>query len=116
MADATIVVDRAGCSHSRQRQRVALLDHELTQPSRSRTDEEEGARSRCPAVRCGGAPELLMRKHDHNLAGSMKSRNVTARRARGATSARADGMSGQLYFDLEPRGRCLSAKRKATSA
>lgn len=103
MADATIVVDRAGWLALSQRQRVALLDHELTHLE-VKTDEEEGAKDPVIVFDALGRPKLLMRKHDHQFGWFDE---VAQRHGEASPEVRQARVlmesSGQLYFDFEPR-------------
>lgn len=62
IADALIVVDRAGWVAMSQRQREALVDHELTHLTVA-TDKETGA----PLCDARGRPKVVMRMHDHQF-------------------------------------------------
>jgi hypothetical protein len=62
IADATIIIDRAGWLALSQRQRDALVDHELTHLTR-KVDKESGK----PACDVLDRPTLVMRRHDHNI-------------------------------------------------
>lgn len=105
MADATIVVDRAGWLALSQRQRVALLDHELTHLT-VKTEEEEGAKDPVPVYDALGRPKLLMRKHDHQFGWFDE---VAQRHGEASPEVRQARVlmesSGQLYFDFEPRAQ-----------
>jgi hypothetical protein len=103
IADATIVVDRAGWLALSQRQRNALIDHELTHLE-VKTDEEEGAKDPVPVFDALGRPKLLMRKHDHQFGWFDE---VAQRHGEASPEVRQARVlmesSGQLYFDFEPR-------------
>lgn len=103
MADAQIVVDRAGWLALSQRQRAALIDHELTHLE-VKTDEEEGAEDPVPVCDAIGRPKLLMRKHDHQFGWFDE---VAQRHGEASPEVRQARVlmesSGQLYFDFEPR-------------
>lgn len=97
MADATIVIDRAGWLVLSQRQRNALIDHELTHLERC-TDDESGDLKFDVLDR----PKLAMRKHDHQfgwfdeVAQRHGQASAEVRQARKLMES-----SGQLYFDFE---------------
>jgi hypothetical protein len=99
VADATIVVDRAGWLALSQRQRNALLDHELTHLER-KVDKETGELM-CDVLE---RPKLLMRKHDHQFGWFDE---VAQRHGEASPEVRQARVlmesSGQLYFDFEPR-------------
>jgi hypothetical protein len=99
MADATIVVDRAGWLALSQRQRIALLDHELTHLER-KIDKETGELV-CDVL---DRPKLGMRKHDHSFGWFDE---VAQRHGEASPEVRQARVlmesSGQLYFDFEPR-------------
>lgn len=102
MSDATIVVDRAGWLALSQRQRDALIDHELTHLEVK--SDEEGDDDPVIVFDALGRPKLLMRKHDHQfgwfdeVAQRHKQASPEVRQARALME-----QSGQLYFDFEPR-------------
>lgn len=97
MADATIVIDRAGWLALSGRQRDALIDHELTHLAR-KIDKETGEVVFDVLER----PKLQMRKHDHQfgwfdeVAQRHGQASAEVRQAR-----RLMESSGQLYFDFE---------------
>jgi hypothetical protein len=99
VSDATIVIDRAGWLALSQRQRNALIDHELTHLTRV-TDKESGD----PVFDSLDRPKLAMRKHDHQfgwfdeVAQRHGEASPEVRQARHLMES-----SGQLYFDFEPR-------------
>lgn len=103
MADATIVVDRAGWLTLSQRQRAALIDHELTHLT-VKTEEEEGVKDPVIVFDAVGRPKLLMRKHDHQFGWFDE---VAQRHGEASPEVRQARVlmesSGQLYFDFEPR-------------
>jgi hypothetical protein len=96
--DAQIVIDRAGWLALSQRQRDALVDHELTHLTR-KIDKETGDM----LVDILGRPKLVMRRHDHQhgwfdeIAQRHGEASPEVRQAR-----RLMESSGQLYFDFEP--------------
>jgi Putative phage metallopeptidase len=98
IADAQIVIDRAGWLALSQRQRDALVDHELTHLTR-KIDKETGEM----LVDILDRPKLVMRKHDHQhgwfdeIAQRHGEASPEVRQAR-----RLIESSGQLYFDFEP--------------
>jgi hypothetical protein len=98
VADATIVIDRAGWLALSARQRAALIDHELTHLAR-KVDKESGEMM----VDAVERPKLIMRRHDHQFGwfdeiakrhGAASHEVMQARRLMES--------SGQLYFDFEP--------------
>lgn len=99
IADATIVIDRAGWLALSQRQRDALVDHELTHLAR-KVDKETGEMV-CDAL---DRPMLKMRKHDYQLGFFDE---VAARHGEASPEVRHARRlmehSGQLYFDFEAR-------------
>lgn len=99
MADATIVVDRAGWLALSARQRNALVDHELTHLTR-KVDKETGELV-CDAL---DRPKLVMRRHDHQFGWFDE---VAQRHGEASPEVRQARVlmekSGQLYFDFEPR-------------
>jgi hypothetical protein len=100
IADASIVIDRSEWLRLSQRQRDALIDHELTHLTRV-MDDDEG--EEIPVFDALDRPKLKMRKHDHQFGWF----DEVAHRHRDASpevrQARAlMGTSGQLYFDFEP--------------
>jgi Putative phage metallopeptidase len=105
MADATIVVDRAGWLALSPRQRNALIDHELTHLE-VKTEEEEGAKDPVPVYDSLGRPKLAMRKHDHQFGWFDE---VAKRHGEASPEVRQARVlmesSGQLYFDFEPRAQ-----------
>lgn len=112
MADATIVVDRAGWLALSQRQRAALIDHELTHLA-VKTEEEEGAKDPVPVFDALGRPKLLMRKHDHQFGWFDE---VAQRHGEASPEVRQARVlmesSGQLYFDFDPRATASKSHRK----
>jgi hypothetical protein len=98
IADAQIVIDRAGWLALSQRQRDALVDHELTHLTR-KVDKETGEM----LIDILDRPKLVMRKHDHQhgwfdeIAQRHGEASPEVRQAR-----RLIESSGQLYFDFEP--------------
>jgi hypothetical protein len=107
IADAQILIDRAGWLTLSQGQRDALVDHELTHLTR-KVDKETGEM----LVDILERPKLMMRKHDHQfgwfdeIAERHGESSPEMRQAR-----RLMESSGQLYFDFEPR----SPQRRAAS-
>lgn len=99
VADAQILVDRSSWLGLSQRQRDALIDHELTHLMRATDDED------LPLADVLGRPKLAMRKHDHQfgwfdeVAFRHKDASPEVRQAR-----RLVEISGQLYFDFGGRG------------
>lgn len=97
ISDAIIVIDRAGWLALSQRQRDALVDHELTHLTR-KVDKETGEMV-CDAL---DRPVLKMKKHDHQhgwfdeVAQRHGEASPEVRQAR-----RLMEYSGQLYFDFE---------------
>lgn len=100
VADATIVVDRCGWLALSQRQRDALIDHELTHLE-IKTDEEEGVDDPVPIFDALGRPKLLMRRHDHQFGWFDE---VAKRHGQASPEVRQARVlmetSGQLYFDF----------------
>lgn len=111
ISDATIVIDRAGWLALSQRQRDALVDHELTHLAR-KVDKDTGEMV-CDAL---DRPVLKMRKHDHQYGwfDEVASRHGEAspevRQAR-----RLMEYSGQLYFDFERLTPAVAAKGRKAS-
>lgn len=105
VADAQIVVDRAGWLALSARQRNALIDHELTHLE-VKTDEEEGAEDAVPVYDALGRPRLVMRKHDHQFGWFDE---VAKRHGQASPEVRQARVlmesSGQLYFDFEPQAQ-----------
>lgn len=101
LSDATIVVDRAGWLTLSQRQRNALIDHELTHLER-KTDKESGD----PVCDVLDRPKLLMRRHDHQFGWFDE---VAQRHGEASPEVRQARVlmesSGQLYFDFERRAQ-----------
>jgi hypothetical protein len=101
IADATIVIDRAGWLALTQRQRDALVDHELTHLVR-KVDKDAGELV-CDVL---DRPKLLMRKHDRFFGWFDE---VAQRHGEASTEVmqarRLVESSGQLYFDFEPRSQ-----------
>lgn len=101
IADATIVVDRAGWLALSQRQRNALIDHELTHLER-KLDKDSGDQLFDVLDR----PKLTMRKHDHQFGWFDE---VAQRHGEASPEVRQARVlmesSGQLYFDFEPRAQ-----------
>jgi hypothetical protein len=99
VADATIIVDRAGWLTLSARQRAALLDHELTHLER-KVDAESGELL-CDVL---DRPKLLMRKHDHQFGWFDE---VAQRHGEASPEVRQARVlmesSGQLYFDFVQR-------------
>jgi hypothetical protein len=108
IADATIVIDRAGWLALSQRQRDALIDHELTHLTRV-TDKESGD----PVFDALDRPKLAMRRHDHQfgwfdeVAQRHGEASPEVRQARHLMES-----SGQLYFDFEPRAEMSNTGRQ----
>lgn len=96
IADATIVIDRAGWLALSQRQRDALVDHELTHLNR-KVDKETGEQ----LVDVLERPKLAMRKHDIQV-GFFK--EVLERHGDASYEARATRqifeMVSQMQFDF----------------
>lgn len=98
VADAQIVVERSSWISLSQRQRDALIDHELTHITR-KVDEENDDE---PLSDVLGRPKLVMRKHDHQfgwfdeVAKRHGQASPEVRQARKILEA-----TGQLYFDFE---------------
>jgi hypothetical protein len=98
LADATIVIDRAGWLTLWARQRAALIDHELTHLVR-KLDKETGELLTDAQDR----PKLGMQRHDHQfgwfdrVAQRHGEASAEVRQARHLVES-----SGQLYFDFEP--------------
>lgn len=103
VSDATIVVDRAGWLSLSQRQRDALIDHELTHLA-VKTEEEEGAKEPAIVFDAIGRPKLLMRKHDHQFGWFDE---VAQRHGQASPEVRQAKRlmesSGQLYFDFDAK-------------
>lgn len=101
IADATIVIDRAGWLALSVRQRNALIDHELTHLAR-KIDKDTGEMVFDVLDR----PKLLMRKHDHQFGWFDE---VAQRHGEASPEVRQSRRlmesSGQLYFDFEPRAQ-----------
>jgi hypothetical protein len=99
IADATIVIDRCNWLTLSQRQRDALIDHELTHLTRV-LDDETG-RPVCDVL---DRPKLAMRRHDfqagwfHEIAQRHKDASPEVRAAKQLMAG-----DGQLYFDFGPR-------------
>jgi hypothetical protein len=112
VADATIVVDRAGWLALSQRQRDALIDHELTHVTRA-LDKESGG----PLFDALNRPKLTLRKHDHQfgwfdeVAQRHGEASPEVRQARALMES-----SGQLYFDFAPRVPPPSTRAKRSVA
>lgn len=112
ISDATIVIDRAGWLALSQRQRDALVDHELTHLAR-KVDKDTGEMVFDALDR----PVLKMKKHDHQygwfdeVAQRHGEASPEVRQARRLMEHR-----GQLYFDFEPAAPAVAAKsaRKAS--
>lgn len=99
MADANIVIDRSTWMTLSQRQRDALIDHELTHLTRS-LDKETGH----PLFDALDRPKLAMRRHDHQFGwfDEIAQRHGDASpEVRQAKQLMAS--SGQLYFDFTAR-------------
>jgi hypothetical protein len=113
IADATIVVDRAGWLALSARQRNALLDHELTHLTRKLVEDEDG--KEIPAFDVLDRPKLTLRKHDHQFGWFD---DVAQRHGEASSEVRQARVlmesSGQLYFDFEPRGEAPA--KRATKA
>jgi hypothetical protein len=105
MADATITVDRAGWLALSQRQRNALIDHELTHLVH-KLEEDEDTGEEVPAFDALGRPKLLMRKHDHQFGWFDE---VALRHGQASPEVREARVlmetSGQLYFDFGAQAR-----------
>lgn len=103
MADATIVVDRCGWLALSQRQRDALIDHELTHLE-IKTDEPDGSDDPVPVFDGLGRPKLVMRKHDHQFGWFDE---VAQRHGQASAEVRQARVlmesSGQLYFDFDTK-------------
>lgn len=118
VADAQIIVDRVGWLALSQRQRDALIDHELTHLV-VKTDEEEGAKDPVPLFDVLGRPKLLMRKHDHQFGWFDE---VAQRHGQASAEVRQARVlmesTGQLYFDFGPRAEISNTGRQiqATAA
>ena len=99
MADASIVIDRAGWLALSQLQREALVDHELTHLTR-KVDKETGEL----LVDALDRPKLVMRRHDHQIGFFC---DVAARHGEAAPEVRlANSLVSemkQLQLDLAPR-------------
>jgi hypothetical protein len=105
IADATIVIDRAGWLALTQRQRDALVDHELTHLTR-KVDKDTGEMV-CDVL---DRPVLKMRKHDrqHGWFDEVASRHGEAS-PEVIQARRLMESSGQLYFDFEPREKAAAS-------
>lgn len=101
IADATIVVDRSGWLTLSQRQRDALIDHELTHLRRV-VDKETGH----PVFDVLDRPKLAMRRHDHQFGWFDE---IAQRHGEASPEVRQAQTlmesSGQLYFDFSRRGK-----------
>lgn len=99
IADATIVIDRAGWLALSQRQRDALIDHELTHLTR-KIDKETGEM----VVDVLERPKLAMRRHDwqYGWFDEVAQRHGEAS-PEVSQARRLMERSGQLYFDFETR-------------
>jgi hypothetical protein len=102
VADAVIVIDRANWLTLSQRQKEALIDHELTHLERV-VDDETGK----PKFDAVGRPKLTIRRHDRQLGWF----DEVARRHGDASpemrqAKQLVASTGQLYFDFQ-----LSAPR-----
>jgi Putative phage metallopeptidase len=97
IADATVTVDRAGWLTLSQRQRDALVDHELTHLHW--VTDEDGDHL-CDAL---GRPKLKMRKHDHQYGwfDEVAQRHGTASPEVRQARRLMESTSGQYYFDFE---------------
>lgn len=99
MADANIVVDRSNWLSLSQRQRDALVDHELTHLERVLDKETER-----PVFDVLERPKLRLRHHDHQfgwfdeIAQRHGDASPEVRQAK-----RLMESSGQLYFDFGPQ-------------
>jgi hypothetical protein len=104
MADANIIVDRSNWLTLSQRQRDALVDHELTHLTRV-LDDETG-RPLCDVL---DRPKLSMRRHDfqagwfHEIA---QRHGDASQEVRSAKQLMAG--AGQLYFDFGPRAGTMT--------
>jgi hypothetical protein len=113
VADAVIVVERVAWLALSQRQRDALVDHELTHLTR-KVDEENGDAPLSDAL---GRPKLGLRKHDHpfgwfdEVAQRHGEASPEVRQARVLMES-----SGQLYFDFEPRTAAAPKRKPASRA
>jgi hypothetical protein len=96
-ADAVIVVDRAHWLALSQRQRNALIDHELTHLAR-KVDKETGEMM----VDAVERPKLTMRRHDHQFGwfDEIASRHGEAS-PEVNQARRLMESSGQLYFNFD---------------
>jgi hypothetical protein len=97
IADAVVVIDRANWLTLSQRQKEALLDHELTHLERV-VDEETGK----PKFDAVGRPKLAIRRHDRQLGWF----DEVARRHGDASPEMRQAKqlvanTGQLYFDFQ---------------
>jgi hypothetical protein len=108
VADATIVVDRAYWLALSQRQRNALIDHELTHLAR-KVDKETGEMM----VDAVERPKLIMRRHDHQFGWFDE---IAKRHGAASTEVsqarRLVESSGQLYFDFEPPPAAPTKRRE----
>lgn len=99
MADASIVIDRSNWLMLSQRQRNALIDHEMTHLSLV-LDKDTGA----PKFDVLDRPKLRIRRHDHQfgwfdeIAQRHGDASPEIRQAKHLVEA-----SGQLYFDFSRR-------------
>ncbi len=96
LADASIVIDRSNWLTLSQRQRDALIDHELTHLERV-LDKETGQ----PVCDVLDRPKLAMRRHDYQLGWFDE---VAQRHGEASPEVRQAKQlmeaSGQLYFDF----------------
>lgn len=112
VADATIVICRPTWVTLSQRQRDALIDHELTHLERA-TDKEDGTFQ----VDAVNRPKLKMRRHDHQfgwfdeVAQRHGEASPEVRQAR-----RLMESSGQLYFDFEARAPAKGRRPRGPDA
>lgn len=99
MADANIVIDRSTWMTLSQRQRDALIDHELTHLTRS-LDKETGH----PLFDALDRPKLAMRRHDMQIGFFTE---VLERHGDASYEARATRQMfevvSQLHFDFGPK-------------
>lgn len=106
IADSTIVVDRAGWLALSQRQREALIDHELTHLTWKQDKEGDAVYDVLDR------PKLAMREHDHQFGWFDE---VAQRHGEASPEVRQARVlmeeTGQLYFDFAPRGERKPAKR-----
>lgn len=101
MTDASIVIDRATWLTLSQRQREALVDHELTHLTRALDEETEK-----PLFDALDRPKLKMRRHDHQFGWFDEVAERHGEASPEVMQARAlMESSKQLYFDFEPRKR-----------